>query len=95
MKAALKHFAALPRRNCLRARTGGGLAIEASLPWRSQGRTSDLQATNPAVYGSKRKSKINSICDFDCSLELAGPRNRRKCHPINTEVTLTSKNRSE
>jgi len=39
-------------------------------------RNGDLQATSPAVCGTKRKSQIHSICDFGFSLECAGPRNR-------------------
>jgi hypothetical protein len=34
--------------------------------------TADRQATSPEGYGSKRKSQIHSICDFDSSLECAG-----------------------
>ena len=29
------------------------------------------QATSPAIYGSKRKLQIHSICDFHFSLECA------------------------
>jgi len=38
--------------------------------------TTSLRATGPAVHGSKRKSQVNSICDFDSSLEFADPQNR-------------------
>jgi hypothetical protein len=39
-------------------------------------RTISLQASNPAVYGSKRKAQMNSIRDFRSSQESAGSRNR-------------------
>jgi hypothetical protein len=31
-------------------------------------RTSDLRASSPTSYGPKRKSQIDSICDFDTYL---------------------------
>jgi len=37
----------------------------------------DLQATSPEVYGSKSKSQIHPICDFDSFLQCTGARNRR------------------
>ena len=39
-------------------------------------RTAGLRSTSPEVYGSKGKSQIHSICDFDSFLQCAGPRNR-------------------
>jgi hypothetical protein len=37
--------------------------------------TADRRATSPAVYGSKERSQINSICDLDSPLFRAGTRN--------------------
>jgi hypothetical protein len=59
-------------RPALRGRTGDpGQPASAA----GQG-TTDLQAASPAIYGSKRKSQINSICDHHSSLGFTSAQNR-------------------